>query len=229
MADRIAVLERVIAYLDTLYEQGDDCVHPDTGVPVSDGEYDALRRELAQLSPNSAIFKSATASNLNTAAKKIKHDPPLTSISKASHEDRSIQEGQLFKWISDCVISSKKYDRWFDLDKKNIDGVDHEERVYNGAVVKYPAATFYQTYKLDGVACALYYKNGDLVAAGLRPRDGVNGEDVTEQVKYVAGIPQKLKLPVTCSIRGELICKLSDFEEVQKELTAAGEKLRANP
>jgi len=63
----------------------------------------------------------------------------------------------------------------------------------------------------------------------LRPRDGVNGEDVTAQVKYVAGVPEKLPEKITCSVRGELICKLTDFEEVQRDLEAAGEKLRANP
>jgi len=86
-----------------------------------------------------------------------------------------------------------------------------------------------QSYKLDGAALALYYEKGKLVSAGLRPRNGIDGLDVTEQVKYVANVPEKLKLPVTCSIRGELICLLSDFDKVQKELAAAGEKLRANP
>jgi len=48
-------------------------------------------------------------------------------------------------------------------------------------------------------------------------------------VKYVTGVPQTLNLPLTCSISGELICKLSDFEIVQQELIAAGEDERANP
>ena len=39
-------LERIITALDLLYYQGEDCIHPDTGVIVSDGEYDAFRREL---------------------------------------------------------------------------------------------------------------------------------------------------------------------------------------
>lgn len=231
MSDRADDLERIIAHLDTLYEIGDDCTHPDTGVIVSDGEYDALRRELARLRPNSSLFDTATASNAKSAAKKIKHDPPLTSISKASHEDRDTQEAQLFKWFVDCVagVDPQKYSAVYDLDAKTIEGDQHKAREYNGKVVTYPRTLFYQGYKLDGVALGLYYKKGELVGAGLRPRDGVHGEDVTEQVKYVSGIPQRLKLPVTCSIRGELICKLSDFEKVQKELAAKGEQLRANP
>jgi len=231
-------LERIIAHLDTLYEVGDDCIHPDTGVIVSDGEYDALRRELKSLRPNSTVFNTATASKSDSGVKKIKHDPPMTSISKASHEDRDNQEQQLFKWMADAAVghTSKSL---FDLGAKTVKYIDkktqveqdvvQKERTFNGKVVTYPRDYFYQTYKLDGVALGLYYEKGKLVAAGLRPRDGVNGEDVTEQVKYVSGIPQTLKQPITCSIRGELICKLSDFEEVQKELAAAGEQLRANP
>jgi len=214
-------LERIIACLDTLYEQGDDCIHPDTLVIVSDGEYDAMRRELAVLRPNSVIFNNPTASSVGVI-KKIKHNPPMTSISKASHEDRTIQECQLFKWLTDCSVDCNEK-IWHELNDKAIG------RSFNGSVVKYPDRFFYQSYKLDGVACAIYYKDGNLVAAGLRPRDGVNGEDVTDQIQYVSGVPKKLNIPLTCSIRGELICKLSDFEKVQEELEAAGEKLRANP
>ena len=95
--------------------------------------------------------------------------------------------------------------------------------------MSYPTEYFFRTYKLDGVAIGLYYEDGQLIKAGLRPRDGINGEDVTAQARYVNGIPSKLKLPVTCSIRGELICRLSDFAVVNQELAAANEKLRANP
>jgi len=214
-------LERVISHLDTVYERGDDCLHPDTKIIVSDGEYDALRRELAALRPDSELFATASASELVSSARKIVHDPPLTSINKASHEDVEVQEEQLFKWMNDSI--------------ENIGGESSGKKLkakgkeYRGEPVEYPADTFYEAWKLDGVAVALYYVDGKLDRAGLRPRDGINGEAVTEQVQYVEGVPTKLKKKVTCSIRGELICKLSDFEIVQKTLADAGEKLRANP
>ena len=96
-------LERIIAHLDTAYEQGDECKHPDTNIIVTDGEYDALRRELSDLRPKSKLFDTATASELVSSARKIVHDPPLTSIDKASHEDMEVQEEQLFKWIVDSA------------------------------------------------------------------------------------------------------------------------------
>ncbi|MFT5303171.1 MAG: DNA ligase (NAD+) [Mariniblastus sp.] len=215
-------LERVIAHLDTSYEQGLECIHPDTNIVVTDGEYDALRRRLKILRPKSKVFASATASNLISSVTKVVHDPPMTSIEKASHEDLETQEQQLFKWLkktcekaSESVLSGPQ--------------MTAQNRTHDEAPVEYPESHFYQAYKLDGVAIGIYYESGKLVRAGLRPRDGINGEDVTEQVKFVSGVPLELPHPVTCSIRGELICKLSDFERVQEELEKSGEKLRANP
>jgi len=224
------LLEEAIPILDTLYEEAQDCMLPNNlgleiGFPanhiVTDPEYDELRRLLKKFRPKSSIFDTATASQVDAGVKKVKHDPPMTSIEKASHEDQSEKEQMLFKWLSDCMK---------DADDSQYSMFTLKGKKYNGKQVAYPKeAYFCQAYKLDGVALALYYENGKLVKAGLRPRDGINGEDVTEQVKYVKNIPQQLKEPVTCSIRGELICKLSDFEKVQKELKAAGEQLRANP
>lgn len=229
---RIENLERIITHLDTLYEVGENCVHPDTLTLVSDGEYDILRRELTSLNSSSKLFETPTASKVDSGAKKIKHDPPLTSISKAGHEHKPTQEKMLFKWLDDCTKSSPdkvRNGKFFNLGAKKIEDSQQEERTYNGEVVTYPRGYFYQTYKLDGVALALYYEKGQLVKAGLRPRDGVNGEDVTKQVKFVTGIPQTLNELITCSIRGELICTLSDFDKVQKRLANNAEKLRANP
>lgn len=211
-------LERIITHLDTLYERGDDCVHPDTGIIVSDGEYDALRRELKQRAPKSTLFQTATASLIDSPVTKVVHDPPLTSIEKASHENIAIQEEQLFKWLTGSGPEAP--------DSKT---VTIPRKTYKDQPVKIAKDYFYVSYKLDGVALALYYESGQLMRAGLRPRDGINGEDVTTQCRFVQGIPQTLPTPVTCSIRGELICKLSDFKIVQKDLEISGEKLRANP
>jgi len=215
-------LERVIAHLDTAYEQGNECLHPTTKILVTDGEYDALRRQLAELRPKSKLFATATASELTSTVAKVVHDPPLTSIEKASHEDLEKQQQQLFKWLSKATAAA---------DEKVLSGpqLSVADQTFDDEPVAYPKGYFYQAYKLDGVALALYYVDGKLKQAGLRPRDGINGEDVTEQVQFVAGVPATLPEKITCSIRGELICKLNDFEEVQRDLEAAGEKLRANP
>ena len=215
-------LERIISHLDTLYEQGLACIHPDTHAVVSDSQYDDLRRQLKEQHPDSQLFATATASEFVSTNLKVVHDPPMTSIEKASHENLATQEEQLFKWISKTVVSAEIPEN--DLLAHTIAG-----KSYKDSPISFPKSFFYQTYKLDGVAIAIYYEDGKLIKAGLRPRDGINGEDVTEQVQYVAGVPAELPEKITCSIRGELICKLSDFKKVQKSLTLAGDKLRANP
>jgi DNA ligase (NAD+) len=210
-------LERVIAHLDTQYERGEDCIHPDTEVPVTDGEYDRLRRRLKELKPKSKLFATATASKVVSTNAKVVHDPPMTSIEKASHEDVEVQEQQLFKWLTSRASENPT------------NALTIKGKTYKGEPISFADDEFYLAYKLDGVAIGLYYVDGKLKGAGLRPRDGINGEDVTEQCAFVDGIPQELKQPVTCSLRGELICKLSDFEKVQTHLESEGEKLRANP
>jgi len=210
-------LEYIIAHLDTLYEAGDNCVHPDTAVIVSDGEYDAMRRELAKLRPHSKLFEAPTASKIDSGATKIIHDPPMTSIAKASHEDYDTQVGMLVKWYESCQR------------ELSINPDAKSAMLVSGHASPYADGVYAQSYKLDGAAIALYYERGKLIKAGLRPNDGINGEDVTEQAKFVQGIPAQLNEPVTCTIRGELICKLKDFLKVQSSLMDMGEKLRANP
>ena len=249
-------LEVVITHLDTEYELGNDCMLPDSvsdwlceefgvdsDLPVPDPRYDAMRRFLGNHRPNSKIFKTATASVVDSAAKKVVHDPPLTSIEKASHEELDQKEAMLFKWLGDRTaqaIDAVRKGPVFDLDEKELPEVDpatkkptgkkakHSARRFNGGVVTYPRDYFSMSYKWDGVALALYYKNGKLVRAGLRPRDGINGEDVTENVKHVDGIPQTLPKPLTIRITGELICPKSAFPKVQAWKKKQGEKEFAN-
>ena len=236
--NRANLLELAITILDTAFETGEDLILPDdiakglglvAGQPVPDPTYDMLRIELHALRPDSRIFKDVTASTYEHTGAKVRHDPPMTSIAKASHEDRVQQEQMFFKWLAGVIekaphrVSQGEF--YYLQDKKD----ESRNRFHCGLIVRYPKDYFYQSYKLDGAALALYYEKGKLVRAGLRPRNGTDGEDVTEQVKYVAGIPQELKLPVTCSIRGELLCLKSDFAKVQRELEEAGEDVRANP
>jgi len=190
-------LERVITHLDTLYEAGEDCVHPDTGDAVADSKYDEYKSKLARLRPDSKIFESVTASQIESDADVVQHDPPMTSISKINGDDEE-KEKMLHKWLQDLIPK------------------DHTP------------SYFVMGYKHDGVACALYYEDGELVRAALRPRDGVNGESIVNNVKFVEGVPTKLSKPITCSIRGELECPVSVFNALNGS-DAVDERQFANP
>ena len=256
-SEQLDELESVISHLDSLYNDGQDCMLPtvvsdwllaefklDCNRPVPDPRYDFMRKALQEDRPDSDVFKDVTAGKDDSSAKKIKHHPPMTSIEKASHEKLDVKEGMLFKWMADCVAEASpvvKSGSFYDLGAKKIPLVDAKtlkpvegkkvdvpERTFSGKVFKYPRDYFCMSYKWDGVAVALYYEKGILTKAGLRPRRGVEGEDVTENIKHVKSIPHQLKEPITCRITGELICKKSDFPKVQVWKKKCGDKEFAN-
>ena len=77
-------LEGIIAKLDEMYENGDDCIHPSTGEPVTDNEYDFIKKKLFLIYPESKVFNKVVSGIKNRGRKKIKHDPPMTSIDKCN-------------------------------------------------------------------------------------------------------------------------------------------------
>ncbi len=81
--------------------------------------------------------------------------------------------------------------------------------------------------KIDGLSCALKYEKGILVQGATRG-DGVVGEDVTENVKKIKSIPQKLKEPLDITVRGEVFIGKKEFETLNEEREVMGETLFAN-
>ncbi len=85
--------------------------------------------------------------------------------------------------------------------------------------------------KMDGVAIELVYEGGVLVQGATRG-DGLNGEDITENVKTVRSIPLRLlakRPPSLLNVRGEVHINKADFEKLNKLQEEAGDKLYANP
>lgn len=74
--------------------------------------------------------------------------------------------------------------------------------------------------KFDGVAIGLTYKDGKLVQAVTRG-DGVQGDDVTPNVKTIRSIPLSLhgkNYPDEFEIRGEILLPRSAFNKINKEI-----------
>ncbi len=208
---RIKELEKIIIGLDTAFEIGNDCINPITNEIVLDNEYDALKKELFNLNPESKIFKTVTASQAATSKKKIVHDPPMTSINKCNGSEEE-KEKILYKWFEDCRQFSLKKDPSSIGDMKS----------YPGWLCNF----FTMSYKHDGLALSCEYKKGELKRVGLRSKSGVDGINVTDKAKYIKGIPQTLNKPITCKVRGEVETPVSIFEKVSAEL---GEDAKANP
>ena len=84
--------------------------------------------------------------------------------------------------------------------------------------------------KFDGVSINLTYENGVLVRAVTRG-DGVQGDDVTENVKTIKTIPLKLNgnYPSKFQIRGEIFIELNDFNKMNIDRTNNGLEPYMNP
>jgi len=187
---RIKQLEFIITALDTAFHiRGDDCINPVTGEIVLDNEYDALKKELFALCPESKIFKNITAAQGEVKGTKIVHDPPMTSIDKCNGTEEE-KEQMFSSWRKKC----------FPIFKTTL------------------SAVLSMSYKHDGLALSCEYENGELKRVGLRSKSGMDGIDVTDKAKYIKGIPQTLNKSITCKIRGEVETTIPEFKRSSIEL-----------
>ena len=85
--------------------------------------------------------------------------------------------------------------------------------------------------KFDGTAISLTYERGQLVQA-LTRGDGVEGDDVTANVRTIRSVPLRLRgegWPALFEIRGEILMPYASFDRLNAEREANGEPLFANP
>ncbi|MCH8518509.1 NAD-dependent DNA ligase LigA [Candidatus Gracilibacteria bacterium] len=83
-------------------------------------------------------------------------------------------------------------------------------------------------YKFDGLGIELIYEGGKLIQAITRG-DGVEGEDVTENITTIENIPKYIEYRERLEVRGEVIMPISSFERLNTVLKNEGKKVFANP
>ncbi|MFK8024094.1 MAG: NAD-dependent DNA ligase LigA, partial [Ilumatobacter sp.] len=197
-AARIDELRAQIAHHDERYHTLDD---PE----ISDGDYDALVRELRGLesdhpdlitpdSPTQRVGNSAS-----TSFESVEHEVPMTSLDNAMDRD------ELRAWA---------------------------DRVVRGLDGNIPR--FVCELKFDGLAMSLRYEHGRFVRAATRG-DGRTGEDVTANVATIGDVPDAVvvggavDVPDVLEVRGEVYMAKSAFERLNARAEAAGEKPFVNP
>jgi DNA ligase (NAD+) len=143
----------------------------------------------------------------------------LDSFQKVKHE--------IPQWSYDNVFSFEELQAWEKRDKNFL-------KKEKGMEVEFEYLT---ELKIDGLKIILKYEGGELVQAATRG-DGVEGEDVTENIKTIRTIPLTLKSPIPNSspkergimyVTGEVWIKKSDFAKINQERVAGGEEEYKNP
>lgn len=90
--------------------------------------------------------------------------------------------------------------------------------------------------KIDGLSFSAFYQNGSFKTGATRG-DGVEGENITENLKTIRALPTVLKdnndlfcqIPEQFEVRGEVYMSKKDFFELNKQQETSGQKIFANP
>lgn len=167
---------------------------------MSEAAADSLKHELALLEAEYPELITPDSPTQRVAGK------PLDKFEKVKHEKRMISLADVF--------SREEVLNW----------ISRNEKLVPGGKIK----EFFTDIKMDGLACALKYRDGVFCQAVTRG-DGLVGEDVTLNVKTIQNIPLKITELGEVEVRGEIIIFKKDFERLQEEQRKKGEAEFANP
>ena len=172
---------------------------------ISDAEYDRLMKELEEIEGRSPEFRSPNSPTQRVGA------PPLEAFEIVRHSIPMLSLANAFE---------ETEARDFDKRVKKFLGL-----IGNIEYVVEP--------KLDGLAVELVYESGHLVVGSTRG-DGVNGENITQNLRTVKTIPlqlirKEIPIPERLEVRGEVIMEMKKFQAFNRKREAMGEPLFANP
>ena len=167
---------------------------------MSEAAADSLKHELAQLEAEYPELITPDSPTQRVAGR------PLDKFTKVTHEKRMISLADVF--------SEEEIKDWISRNEKLIPGGKIEE--------------FFTDIKMDGLACALKYRDGVFYQAVTRG-DGLVGEDVTSNVRTIENVPFKISELGEVEVRGEIVIFKKDFERLNGIQRKNGEPEFANP
>ena len=172
---------------------------------ISDAQYDRLMRELEKLEDEYPELRSPNSPTQRVGA------PPLESFEIVRHTLPMLSLANAFD--------------------------ESEARDFDKRVKKFLGSSANITYvaepKLDGLAVELVYERGQFVVGSTRG-DGVNGENITQNLRTIKTIPlqlirKEIPAPERFEVRGEVIIQLKKFKELNRKREEMEEPLFANP
>ncbi len=177
---------------------------------TSDGDYDRLLRELEALEEAYPSLRTPDSPTLRVGGTYSTQFTPVEHLERLLSLDNVFDHGEL--------------DAWAERVLRDLGAAD------GGAALRWLCEV-----KHDGLAIDLVYERGRLLRAATRG-DGRTGEDVTPNVRTLAGVPddlaqtdQRFPVPDLLEVRGEVYFPVAGFAELNASLVAAGKAPFANP
>jgi len=170
---------------------------------ISDAAYDRLFDELKALEAENPELVTPDSPTQRVGAPASGRFQKVRHLTPMGSLEKVTTDETLFKWADDV--------------RKRLDS---DEPV---AYVTEP--------KIDGLAINLTYEDGVLVRGATRG-DGLQGEDVTANLRTISSIPLKMRgdsLPAAAEVRGEVYMPISGFRELNERVAELGQKLAPNP
>ena len=173
---------------------------------ISDSEYDELKKQIVDIERKYPFLLKQFESINN-----IVGSPPANKFKKIKHLKPMLSLSNAFE-KKDMQDYLKKINKFLSFNNNNI------------AIFSEP--------KIDGISATLIYENGVLVR-GLSRGDGVNGEDILENIKTISSIPKIISskiIPKILEVRCEIFIGKKDFLSIKDKFAnprnAAGGSLR---
>jgi DNA ligase (NAD+) len=172
---------------------------------ISDAQYDRLMKELEKLEDQYPELRTPNSPTQRVGA------PPLEEFEIVRHTVPMLSLANAFD-----ETEAKEFDKRV----KKFLGTSSD--------IEYVTEP-----KLDGLAVELVYERGQFVVGSTRG-DGVNGENITQNLRTIKTIPLQLirkgiSVPERLEVRGEVIIQLKRFRELNQKRDESGEPLFANP
>ncbi len=180
----------------------------DSSPSISDKEYDLLKKEIINLESKHPSLLSKFSPSTSLGY------APSKNFVKSEHRVRMLSLSNAFDF-EDLENFEKKIFNYLN----------------NKIEIEYSVEP-----KIDGISASLTYKNGALVM-GTSRGDGTTGEVITENLKTIKDIPDKVvsrDFPKDIDIRGEVFIKKSDFNNLKNDFAnarnaASGSLRQKNP
>ncbi len=180
----------------------------DSSPIISDKDYDKIKKDILNLEKKFSYLKDASSPSISLGF------TPSKNFIKSKHRVKMLSLSNAF-------------------DTQDLE--NFEKKIFNYLNKKIELEYSVEP-KIDGISASLTYKNGSLIM-GTSRGDGTTGEVITENLKTIKDIPQKITskdFPKDIDIRGEVFIKKGEFDKLKNDFAnprnaASGSLRQKNP